>query len=682
MSVCNHLAGSGSDDSDKSDGEEEIIVDVEKKDQGKNAMPSIADPGDTGKQGEEEIQDNKDIDRSPPQLSKVTDIVKEKSEEDEKVEVKAELKETDEPAPILNVVDREKSNEPILQKIEAQLTASHPLKVDGKEKEVKKKEAVEKKPKKGLFKVEDETVKKLEKVLELKLSPVVSKVSEVSPYEFKDETEVEPEIHKERKKPIVLMEDYRKESPRKESPRKESPRRACPENEGSNLLQKIETVEKEEVGIVPVVKNLTEVKDFSKSDSEVEKVERVERRGRKRKDVKEREQKEKELREKELRIIQENAKRGKTAQDKMAVVTEAKVAGSPEKRAFVTLAERKQVYSPSKTALEDLETARVQRTAIDTVAENKPDVRKQIDTVVVHKAFDVVKGLVDIDPVSKPGSGVSSDLMTPTIVRGGAVPISAEGQQESAETEKKKVRKRPRKKESREEVMLNLYGPKKKLGGRRRRNTDNQDKNLDSQDKNTNSQNKDSIDKSANCENKTDIDLLCDERIRSRSASPESRKPDINVDSSQGFGPLFEAVECKLKESQQNQESASSREFKPSFKSNLFENTPPSTPEHDSDGASQNSQEAVKNNTSGSALDTRSKLGVGQQPAGSESPWGIGNTSPSSGSSGVIASSEGSIDVVVNNTKRRRESDDPTPTKRRKRLSRNKSFNRSKVHGK
>ena len=682
MSVCNHLAGSGSDDSDKSDGEEEIIVDVEKKDQGKNAMPSIADPGDTGKQGEEEIQDNKDIDRSPPQLSKVTDIVKEKSEEDEKVEVKAELKETDEPAPILNVVDREKSNEPILQKIEAQLTASHPLKVDGKEKEVKKKEAVEKKPKKGLFKVEDETVKKLEKVLELKLSPVVSKVSEVSPYEFKDETEVEPEIHKERKKPIVLMEDYRKESPRKESPRKESPRRACPENEGSNLLQKIVTVEKEEVGIVPVVKNLTEVKDFSKSDSEVEKVERVERRGRKRKDVKEREQKEKELREKELRIIQENAKRGKTAQDKMAVVTEAKVAGSPEKRAFVTLAERKQVYSPSKTALEDLETARVQRTAIDTVAENKPDVRKHIDTVVVHKAFDVVKGLVDIDPVSKPGSGVSSDLMTPTIVRGGAVPISAEGQQESAETEKKKVRKRPRKKESREEVMLNLYGPKKKLGGRRRRNTDNQDKNLDSQDKNTDSQNKDSIDKSANSENKTDIDLLCDERIRSRSASPESRKPDINVDSSQGFGPLFEAVECKLKESQQNQESASSREFKPSFKSNLFENTPPSTPEHDSDGASQNSQEAVKNNTSGSALDTRSKLGVGQQPGGSESPWGIGNTSPSSGSSGVIASSEGSIDVVVNNTKRRRESDDPTPTKRRKRLSRNKSFNRSKVHGK
>ena len=649
-------------------------------------MPSIADAAVTDKVVDE-IVDTKDIDRSPPQLSKVTDIVKDKVEleDDEKVEVKSDSKETDEPAPILNVVDREKSNEPILQKIEAQLTASSPLKVDVKEKVVKNKEAVEKKPKKGLFKVEDETVKKLEKVLELKLSPVVSKVSEESPYEFKDESEVEPEIPKERKKPIVLMEDYRKESPRKESPRKESPRRACQENEGSNLLQKIDMVEKEEVGIVPVVKNLTEVKDFSKSDSEVEKVERVERRGRKRKDVKEREQKEKELREKEIKIMQENVKKGKIVQEaKMGVVTEPKVAGSPEKRAFVTLAERKQVYSPSKSALEDLETARLQKTAIDTGAENKTDHRKQIDTVVVHKAFDVVKGLVDIDPVSKPESGVSSDLMTPTIVRGGAIPVNAEEKQESAETEKKKVRKRPRKKESREEVMLNLYGPKKKLGGRRRRNTDNQDKNTDNQDRNTENQDMESVEKSANSENKTDIDLLCDEKIiRSRSASPESRKPNINVDDSQGFGPLFEAVECKLKESQQqNQESADSTEFKPSFKGNLFENTPPSTPEHDSDGASQNSQEPVKNSASVSALDTRSKLGVVSQPVGSESPWGIGNTSPSSGSSGVIASSEGSIDVVVSTTKRRRESDDPTPTKRRKRLSRNKSFNRSKVHGK
>ena len=642
---------------------------MEKKDQGKNSMPSIADAAVTEKIADE-IDDNKNIDRSPPQLSKVTDIVKDKTEEDEneKVEVKSDSKETEEPAPILNVVEREKSNEPILQKIEAQLIASSPLKVDVKEKEVKKKDTVEKKPKKGLFKVDEECVKKVEKVMELKLPPVVSKVSEESPYEFKDETEVEPELPKERKKPVVLMEDYRKESPRKESPRKESPRRTWHENEGSNLLQKIEKVEKEEVGIVPVVKNLTEVKDFSKSDSEVEKVERVERRGRKRKDVKEREQKEKELREKEMKIMQENIRRGKTTQaDKTPVVTEAKVTGSPEKRTFVTLAERKQVYSPCKSALENLETARLQKAAIDAAAENKTDQRKQTDTVVVHKAFDAVKGLVDIDPVSKSESGVSSDLMTPTIVRGGSIPVNAEEKQESAETEKKKVRKRPKKKESREEVMLNLYGPKKKLGGRRKRNTDNQEK--------------ESVENSANSENKTDIDLLCDEKIRSRSASPESKKPNIDVDDSQGFGPLFEAVECKLKESQQNQDSAVSREYKTSFKGNLFENTPPSTPEHDSDGASQNSQEPVKNSASGSAMDTSSKLGV-SQPVGSESPWGIGNTSPSSGSSGVIASSEGSIDVVVNSTKRRRESNEPTPTKRRKRVSRNKSYNRSKLHGK
>lgn len=669
------------DESDKSDVEEETTTEMEKKDQGKNAMPSIADAVVTEKTSEEVIE-NKNIDRSPPQLSKVTDIVKEKIEEDEKAEVKLDLKESDEPAPILNVVEREKSNEPILQKMEAQLISSSPIdpKVENKEKENKKKDTVEKKLRKNLFKWEsDESVKKEEKVVELKAPSDSCKVSEESPYEFKDEVENEPDFHRERKKPVVIMEDCRKESPRKDSPKKESPRRSWQENEGSNLLQKLE---KEEVGIVPVVKNLTEVKDFSKSDSEVEKVERVERRGRKRKDVKERELKEKELKEKEMKIMQDSNKRGKIAQaEKPAVPPETKEVTTPEKRVFMTLAEKKHVYSPNMKSEPETQIDKTvdHKPAADAAVDSKDDQKKQADNVVVHKALDAVKS-IDVETESSservPEDGVSTDLMTPIIVKNETIKnetisLSAEEKQDSAqETEKKKVRKKPKKKISREEELINLYGPKKKLGGRRRRNTD------------ISNQGKEVVENSAIEENKTDIDLRCDEKIRSRSASPESKKPNINVvQESQGFGPLFEAVECKLKESQQNHDSAMSKEYKSTpCKGNLFENTPPSTPEHDSDGASQNSQGQVKNNASNSAVDTNSKLAV-SQPAGSESPWGIGNTSPSSGSSGVVAGSEGSIDIAVNLTKRKRELDEPTPTKRRKRLSRNKSINRSKPPG-
>lgn len=645
-----------------------MSTELEKTEQVKNVMPSIDDDAVTDKSSEE-LEEDTNIDRSPPQLSKVTDIAKEKLEGDEKVEVKSDMKEQDEAAPVLNVVEREKSNEPILQKIEAQLMSASPPNVfnvvtmDIKDKDSKRKETVEKKSKKGFFKWEaEDAAKKAEKVMDVKVSPVVNKPEEESPYEFRDELELEPDFHRERKKPIVLMEDCRKESPRKESPRKESPRRAWQDNEGSNLLQKIE---KEEVGIVPVpmVKNLTEVKDFSKSDSEVEK---VERRGRKRKEVKKKELKEKEIRD--------SIKKGKVAQtDKTALLVETKASVSPERRAFITLAEKKQVYSLFTKSAHEIEqdkivTANHQNSLAESEADNKEDQKKQFDNVVIHKAFDTVK-TIDIDTVKSDKSenvaesGANIDLITPAIMKTDLIPLPVEEKNDSAETEKKKVRKKARKKISREEEILNLYGPKKKLGGRRRRNTDNEEK--------------ESVDNSAKVDNKADIDLSCNEKIRSRSASPESKKPNINViQGSQGFEPLFEAVECKLKESQLNQENAMSREYKSTpFKGNLFENTPPSTPEHDSDGASQNSQEQVKINVG--ALDASSKL-CANQPLGSESPWGIGNTSPSSGSSGVVAGSEGSIDLVVNPTKRRRESDEPTPTKRRKRISRNKSFNRAK----
>ena len=631
-------------------------------------MPSIATSPVMDKSTddlEEDTSLDRSIDRSPPQLSKMTDIVKDKLEGEEKEETKLDLKETDDTAPVLKVVEHEKVDEPILQKIEAQLVeaqlvaASPPsvVKLDNKDKDTKKKETVDKKNKKGLFKCDtDEAAKKTEKVVDLKVSPVVNKFPEDSPYEFKDEVEFEPEFHRDRKKPIVLMEDCRKESPKKESPRKESPRRSLHDNEGSNLLQKIE---KEEVGIVPVVKNLTDAKDFSKSDSEVE------RRGRKRKEVKEKE-------------VKENLRKGRVAQvDKTATVSEIKTSASPERRAFITLAEKKHVYSVFIKSAEEPQEEAIntdnQKPDIDNEPESK-EPKKPADSVVVHTALETVK-TIDIEAGVKTEkvteSGDNIDLMTPTIVKDELIPVSGEEKKSDAtETEKKKVRKKSKKKLNSEELQ-DLYGPKKKIGGRRRRCVENQEK--------------ESLENSANVESKSDIDLRCDEKIRSRSASPESKKPNINViQETQGFEPLFEAVECKLKESQQNQESAVSKEFKSTpFKGDLFANTPPSTPEHDSDGASQNSQEQVKINVCASAsnLETNSKVCVNPQPVGSESPWGIGNTSPSSGSSGVVAGSEGSIDVAVHSTKRRRESDEPTPTKRRKRVSRNKSYNRSKAAG-
>ena len=660
------ISDSESEESDESDAEEEIDVEIEKKEPAKNTMPSIANTPLIDKTTDD-LEVDTSIDRSPPQLSKMTDIVKDKVEEEGKEEVKPDLKENDETAPILNVVEHEKDNEPILQKMEAQLIASSPpsvVKVDNKDKDTKKTETLDKKNKKPLFKLEGEdNVKKLEKVLETtKVPPVVSKFTEESPYEFKDEAEIEPEYHRDRKKPVVLMEDCRKESPRKDSPRKESPRRTWHDNDGANLLQKIE---KEEVGIVPLVKNMTDAKDFSKSDSEVE------RRGRKKKEVKEKEVKENLRRAKVLQMEKTVTETKESASPERS---KPKSLASPERRAFITLAEKKQVYSlfvknsdEPQHEMVNTDTLKPEKDK-DTEKKETKEQKKQIDSVVVHTAIDTVQTIdIEVKHDNVAESVENMDLLTPSTVKEELIPLPVvEKKSDATESEKKKVRKKTKKKLNSEELQ-DLYGPKKKIGGRRRRNLDNLEK--------------DNLEKIANAENKLDIDLRCDEKIRSRSASPESKKPNINIQDTQGFGPLFEAVECKLKESQQSQESAMTREYKSTpFKGNLFENTPPSTPEHDSDGASQNSQERVKMHVSANALETNSKLGV-TQPVGSESPWGIGNTSPSSGSSGVVAGSEGSIDVSILPPKRRRESDEPTPTKRRKRISRNKSYNRLKGAG-
>ena len=176
-----------------------------------------------------------------------------------------------------------------------------------------------------------------------------------------------------------------------------------------------------------------------------------------------------------------------------------------------------------------------------------------------------------------------------------------------------------------------------------------------------------------------DIDLHCEEEIRSRSASPENLPGKSSyIQESQGFVPRIETIDCRISDSQgsdsvsmQNDISIKSQSVS---KSNMFENTPPTTPEHDSDESNQQNNQREQIKMERKSEESSSKADTSQS-AGRESP--NGNASPSNrstgSSSGVIAGSEGSVDVPVYASKRKRETDETTPSKRRKRASRGKA---------
>lgn len=352
-----------------------------------------------------------------------------------------------------------------------------------------------------------------------------------------------------------------------------------------------------------------------------------------------------------------------------------------ERKPFVTLAEKKQGFSPMVRKMPNVTVEKnIVKTEINESAkaevpkpesvpaketESKEETRKVPDIIVVHKESPVK---------SEPAPGYDSNSD-----KNMDVSESAEAKDETSnesQSGKKRVRKKAKKKVESEETEIQ-GSAKKVIKGRAPsvRLKENQKRGKDS-----GAANKDLND---SVEDIPDIDLHCNEDIGSRSASPETVS-DTNAacDESQGFGPLIEAMECRLKESQEAAAASASLDAKDNtVKANLFENTPPTTPEHDSDESSQHDiQSEQTKNTGKNVREVCSKMNT-SQPVGSESPEG--NASPSNrstgSSSGVVAGSEGS-DGQAHQTKRRRESDEATPTKRRKRASRGKSTNtRSKL---
>lgn len=614
------------------------------------SMPSIA-----SEKPEEVITEDLDssIDRSPPKLMKQVDLNKEIVENEEKGTEKEQTKE--EPlAPVLNVVDIEKSSdEPILQKLEAQLNSSSPASVEkqseNKEKETKKKEP-ERRGRKPIVKmdkcIESEAVKKVEKEKEEEIPKKEEEKIEESPYDFKDEPEIETEIRLCRKKAnentTVKIENKEERKPEIVT-------------EVVNVLKgSLDDSGKELAGLA--LSGHLDEKDAAKSDSEVE------RRGRKRKVI----------------AVKETVKPSVSAVSVNSV--SSVVSSTPlERKPFVTLAEKKQGFSPMVRKVIPVpegkaivESAKILTDIPETDnSEKKEDAKKMPDLLVVHKAApgksDIVLGR-KIE--SGDQDGANGDLV-----------INEDDNTKEDESEvpsvKKKVRKKTKKKlEMEEQEMVTVVRKAAKRGpGRKSKEVSNKDKDIDSA--------------SASKDNSMDIDLRCEEQIRSRSASPDNVLGKSFVRESQGFVPRIETIDCRISDSQSSDNFSLKHDkiekSQSVNKSNVFENTPPTTPEHDSDDAAQQNGHNDQISSTGKLSEEAGPKTDTSQVVGSESP--VGNASPSNrstgSSSGVIAGSEGSIDVPVYSAKRRRESDEPTPTKRRKRACRGKSTSsRTKQLGK
>lgn len=606
-------------------------------------MPSI----DSEKSDMDITDLDNENDRSPPKLIKVEEI-KDKIDLEEKTVEKDIVKE--EPvAPVLNVATTEKICEPILQKIEAQLNSEIPAKQDKtneiKEKEVKKKEP-ERRGRKPLAKNdklnEQEALKKTEKPKEESVNKNEKEKSNESPFDFKDEPENDSDVKVNRKKVVGNVADTEEA---KEDVKTEVATEAVKE-EGKVIDGSQDDSGKELAGLpLPC---LVEDKDSAKSDSEIE------RRGRKRK----------------VTSLKETVKEFKPAVAGFQINNETEIVqtASPERKPFVTLAEKKQGFSPMVRKVIPPPVEKVEAEPFKSIVEeadakecSTEEVKKVPDTLVVHKVSPARTEIVL-------GKKLESDDQADGRIDNNVEDVKVKEDEGEASGAKKKVRKKTKKKIDVEESEVNVMPRKapKRGPGRKSKETSNKDKDSDSASALKN-------------ENSIDIDLRCEEQIRSRSASPETLPGKSYIQESQGFVPRIETIDCRISDSQ-GSDSYSSKLDKMDKshtvnKNNMFENTPPTTPEHDSDDMNQQHIHNDQMKAAGKSSDEGGSKTDSSQVAGSESP--VGNASPSnhstSSSSGMIAGSEGSIDVPVYATKRRRESDEPTPSKRRKRASRGKS---------
>lgn len=626
-------------------------------------MPSIS----SEKSVEDLAELDSSIDRSPPKLMKVVELGKDKQDSEEKpVESvdKSDIKE--EPnAPVLKVVEIEKS-EPILAKMEAQLTAAvSPEKPvpEVKEKEVKetKKKEPEKRGRKPAAKIPKdiptpEVPKKAEKVEESTESS--NEKMEESPYDFKDEPEVEKEIKiRERKKPAPVPANVTVVSPPKEDEKvpEKVPEIVVPVNEEPKPLKG----SKDDLGkdLKPKI-SLFDEKDSAKSDSEVE------RRGRKKK-VTTKNDSVQEV--KGLKEIKTNVS---------VVVNSTDKTSSPERKAFVTLAEKKQgtspmvpkVIPPSPRKCADNDSAKSEEPVPENTPEKvvvKEEIKKSPDMVVVHKAATIKPDIIlgkNIEPVEEEKSSEAKEKQEETVDK----------EEEEVHSVKRKVRKKTKKRQEMEEQEMLIVGkktPKRGAGARKAREVSNIKE-----------------DSAMSANDSMDIDLHCAEEIRSRSASPENLPGKSYIQESQGFVPRIETIDCRISDSQGSDSYSAQNDIsvKSQTVSKMFENTPPTTPEHDSDDTSQQNGQNEQIKIERKPVEESSSKCETSQATGRESP--NGNASPSNrstgSSSGVIAGSEGSVDVPVYVSKRKRETDEPTPTKRRKRSNRGKASNRARQIGK
>jgi len=642
--------------------------------------------------GEEEMtQEDGDagFERSPPKLHKVTDIGKEKATTDEpevdKIEVLSEenLTSKEEPIAPLLKVEELKDQEPELKKMEQEsmvpvvekcVVSPEVVKEKEKEKDVKesvkevKKKEPERRGRKPGTKAEKEKAEKekAEKEMIEKSEPVVNKseaetsnkdiekenaesvIEEVkseakieeSPFDFKDEEDEKEVPMPVRKKPLALLEKEVNEEVAMETSEKEV------------AEQTNETKDDSKKELNPRLV-LGDEKEAAKSDSEVE------RRGRKRKAPKS-------TTPKDIKKMVTDIK-ATTTVSVVVSSSEKKLANmSPDRKGFVTLAEKKQgfspmirkVISPSDKCAND-QSAKSDSGAEETASkiELKEEAKKVTELVVVHKASptktDIVLGR-KIEDVKEDDTLNEKDKDEPEI------------EQDSVHAVKKKVRKKTKKKlEMEESEMLGLGVVRKRRGPAGRKGQESVGKDVNSK------------------EASNDIDLHCEEEIRSRSASPETLPGSSFIQESQGFVPRVETIDCRISDSQDsdsqnfsanNKQKDNSADKSVNNKNNMFENTPPTTPEHDSDDVS-NQQNCQNDQIKMSRSESSGRKTDASQTPGRESPGG--NASPSNrstgSSSGQVAGSEGSIDVpVFSSNKRRRESDEPTPTKRRKRSSKGK----------
>lgn len=640
------IIGSDSDESEKSDVEMDTTEKEKKPEKSKTDSPtkSSSMPLISSEKTEDDLPEDLDssIDRSPPKLMKQIDICKETVEPEEKVNEK-EMSVEEPLAPILNVVEMEKDNEPILEKLEAQLNSnSEKVEKPLEMKEAKKKESDRRGRKplvKPVFKIEKSLETEIsKKVVKEKEEIVVEKESvkvEDSLYEFKDDPEVEIEVKVGRKKPVdsIVVKDEQKEVTKPEVVK-----------EVVTVLQgSIDDSGKELASVTP---HLLVEKDSAKSDSEVE------RRGRKKKTITVKEA------VKEIKIPITNV----SVDNSEALITTV----PPEKKPFITLAEKKQGFSPMVRKMipmpekPDIESAKLLLEVAEADKGFRPqEIKKMPDLLVVHKASPVKTDIV---------LGRKVDTSEQEEIDGSFQEETDKVKEEEVEVPsvKKKVRKKTKKKiELEDEEQVVVKKPTKRGPGRRSKEVINRERDLESA--------------IASKDNSMDIDLRCQEEIRSRSASPETVSGKSFIQESQGFVPRIETIDCRISDSQ-GSDNFSLKHDKPDKshtmnKSNVYENTPPTTPEHDCDDAVQQQGHNDQIKTAGKLIEEAGSKTDSSQAAGCESP--VGNASPSNrstgSSSGVIAGSEGSIDVPVYSTKRRRESDEPTPTKRRKRACRGKS---------